>query len=179
MPRRDLRQLPIQTTPERSRIMGLIRSSNNATTESRLRALMRANRIVGWRRRFRLVGSPDFTFPKQRVVVFVDGCFWHGCPLHGHVPRTNELFWMRKLLANRKRDGRVNRLLRNDGWYVIRLWEHDLVASASHVVARLRRGLRRVVTGPLSQASHLRTLTRRFDDCPFALKKTPTTAGFS
>jgi DNA mismatch endonuclease (patch repair protein) len=60
------------------------------------------------------------------VAVFVDGCFWHGCPKHSTVPATHRPFWKRKLTANKLRDRRVNRTLRRKGWRVVRIWEHDL-----------------------------------------------------
>lgn len=69
---------------------------------------------------------PDFVFPKLRVAVFIDGCFWHGCPLHGTKPANNRAFWRRKLARNRARDRLVDRLLRAQGWRVVRVWEHEL-----------------------------------------------------
>ncbi len=70
--------------------------------------------------------TPDFVFPKLRVAVFVDGCFWHGCPHHATQPKNNAPFWRTKLAANQTRDRLVNRTLRARGWKVLRLWEHDL-----------------------------------------------------
>ena len=69
---------------------------------------------------------PDFVFLKQRVVVFVDGCFWHGCPIHGTRPKTNAAFWRKKISTNRTRDRLVTRTLRSRGWRVWRIWEHEL-----------------------------------------------------
>lgn len=69
---------------------------------------------------------PDFVFPRLRVAVFVDGCFWHGCPKHGTQPKTNAAFWRDKIVTNKARDRRVNRLLRKRGWIVVRVWEHEL-----------------------------------------------------
>ena len=63
---------------------------------------------------------------KSGVAVFVDGCFWHGCPKHSTVPATNRAFWKRKLTANKLRDRLVSRTLRRMGWRVVRIWEHDL-----------------------------------------------------
>jgi len=68
----------------------------------------------------------DFIFPSQRVAVFVDGCFWHGCPKHCKIPAGNRPFWKKKFAANKSRDRRVNRELRKLGWCVIRIWEHEL-----------------------------------------------------
>jgi DNA mismatch endonuclease (patch repair protein) len=69
---------------------------------------------------------PDFVFRKQRTAIFVDGCFWHGCPKHATKPENNRAFWHRKLSANKARDRVVNRTLRRAGWHVIRIWECEL-----------------------------------------------------
>ena len=69
---------------------------------------------------------PDFVFARQRVAVFVDGCFWHGCRWHGTQPQGNAAFWAKKLAGNKARDRRVNRVLRHRGWRVLRVWEHGL-----------------------------------------------------
>jgi DNA mismatch endonuclease, patch repair protein len=74
----------------------------------------------------KLTGRPDFVFPKLKLAVFVDGCFWHGCPKHGTRPKANAGFWLAKITGNKARDRRVNRLLRAEGWRVLRIWEHEL-----------------------------------------------------
>jgi DNA mismatch endonuclease (patch repair protein) len=86
--------------------------------------------------------KPDFVFPKQRTAVFVDGCFWHGCPRHGTKPKTRAAFWLAKLTGNKARDRRVNRLLRAKGWKVIRVWEHELRRKDE---AKLLRRLRKML----------------------------------
>ena len=127
---------------KRSAVMSLIRSRGNRATELRLMAIMRAHRITGWRRNWPLFGKPDFAFPQLNLAVFVDGCFWHGCPLHATSPKTNAAFWRKKLAANRTRDRFVTRTLRTLGWRVLRIWEHELVLkSESRLLARLRRAL--------------------------------------
>jgi DNA mismatch endonuclease (patch repair protein) len=98
----------------------------NKDTELRLIGLMRAAGIRGWRRKAAVFGRPDFVFPRERVAVFVDGCFWHGCPIHGTQPKQNAEFWVTKIAKNRARDRLVNRELRKAGWRVIRIWEHAL-----------------------------------------------------
>ena len=84
------------------------------------------NGISGWRRKQPLFGKPDFVFRKQRVAVFVDGCFWHACPLHGTMPKTNTEFWVAKISKNQLRDQLVNETLTKKGWMVLRIWEHEL-----------------------------------------------------
>lgn len=84
----------------------------------------------------------DIVFAKARLAVFLDGCFWHCCPLHGSLPKTNREFWMKKLMANRRRDEFVTMALRDAGWSVLRIWEHEgPVKSAAtirqHVVGQL------------------------------------------
>lgn len=67
----------------------------------------------------------DIVFPGLKVVVFVDGCFWHGCPIHGTWPKAHADFWREKIETNRKRDADTDRRLHEKGWLVIRVWEHD------------------------------------------------------
>jgi DNA mismatch endonuclease (patch repair protein) len=111
---------------KRSEVMASIRSRGNKDTELALMRLFRRHGVTGWRRHQPVFGRPDFVFPKARVAVFVDGCFWHGCPKHSTVPATHRAFWKRKFTANRLRDRLVNRTLRRKGWRVVRIWEHDL-----------------------------------------------------
>ena len=92
------------TAEKRSLVMSAIRSRGNQSTEVRLAQLLRLNRITGWRRNLALPGRPDFAFRKERVAVFVDGCFWHGCPLHATSPKANAAFW-RKNEARQRVDG--------------------------------------------------------------------------
>ena len=77
-------------------------------------------------RHLSLTVRPDFVFIKSRTAVFVDGCFWHGCPKHATKPANNRLFWKKKLAGNKTRDRLVNRALHRAGWRVIRIWEHEL-----------------------------------------------------
>ncbi|MBB5034216.1 very short patch repair endonuclease [Prosthecobacter vanneervenii] len=85
---------------------------------------------------------PDFIFRTQRVAVFVDGCFWHGCPRHATRPRQNRKFWDEKIARNRQRDLLVTRRLRQRGWTVLRLWECALTRQRQpRTLARLRRAL--------------------------------------
>jgi DNA mismatch endonuclease (patch repair protein) len=111
---------------KRSEVMSRILGKGNKDTEVALAKLFRANGITGWRRHYPIVGKPDFAFPKQRLAVFVDGCFWHGCPMHATRPKGNSAFWATKLSSNKARDRKVNRELRAKGWRVLRIWEHDL-----------------------------------------------------
>ena len=126
---------------KRSEVMSLIRSSGNKATELRLIEIFREYGITGWRRNQPLLGKPDFTFRRERVVVFVDGCFWHGCPKCYKRPKSNQEFWDAKIANNRKRDRLVSRELRRLGWQVIRVWQHQLENSAK-VAGRVIRALK-------------------------------------
>src|SRR6266404_2096697 len=97
---------------ERSERMSRIRSRGNKDTELALAKLLRRNRISGWRRNQSVFGKPDFIFHRVRLAVFVDGCFWHGCPKCGHIPKSRRLYWRTKILRNRTRDKAVSRTLR-------------------------------------------------------------------
>src|SRR5689334_3181348 len=78
-----------------------------------------------------LRAQADVLFPRERVAVFVDGCFWHGCPDHGVLPKSNREFWSAKLAGNVERDRRTDRNLNESGWLVLRVWEHELVGHAA------------------------------------------------
>lgn len=107
-------------------------------------SLLRSYRITGWRRHPQMFGSPDFVFRREKVAIFVDGCFWHACPQHGSRPASNAKFWRDKLDRNRARDALVNRLLRARGWQVVRVWQHDLSRRKETVCARrIARALKR------------------------------------
>lgn len=115
------------TKIQRSKNMASIRSVGNKSTEMALISLLRQNKITGWRRHNKtLIGRPDFIFPKQKVAVFVDGCFWHGCKKCGLKSKSNTEYWGNKIIRNKKRDDIVKRELRKSGWTAIRIWEHDL-----------------------------------------------------
>lgn len=133
----------IWTTAKRSEVMSRIRSKGNLRTELRLIEIMRAHGITGWRRHQPLAGTPDFTFRSERLAVFVDGCFWHGCQKCYRTPTSNESYWAAKVAGNRVRDRRVAATLRRAGWRVVRIWEHQLRLEPRRVVRRLVKALQR------------------------------------
>jgi DNA mismatch endonuclease, patch repair protein len=90
-----------------------------------------------------LPGKPDLVFLRERVGVFIDGCFWHSCPIHGVKPKSNRAFWSQKLRGNARRDLAVGRELRARGWKVIRVWEHDVRSDPSRVALRVYTRIRR------------------------------------
>lgn len=131
---------------KRSAVMSNIRGRGNKSTEQALIALLRKAHITGWRRHIELrprpssidVGHvqltkshrvkvrPDFVFQKHKTAIFLDGCFWHGCPLHFKRPQQNAEFWEKKLADNAHRDAVQTRALEAAGWTVVRIWEHEL-----------------------------------------------------
>ena len=128
------------TKQKRSEVMSRIRGRGNKDTELAMIRIMRKHHISGWRRNYDLFGKPDFVFPKQKVALFVDGCFWHMCPRHFNMPQNNKAFWEKKLLGNKVRDGVVVKTLRREHWKVLRIWEHEL-ASPEQVVKKLVKSL--------------------------------------
>ena len=122
---------------KRSQVMAAIRSRGNRDTELKLASIFRAHKITGWRRNQPVFGKPDFLFRRERLAVFVDGCFWHGCRRHCRKPKSHQAFWHRKIERNRTRDRHVNRILRLKGWRVVRIWEHSLRFPES-VAARVK-----------------------------------------
>lgn len=111
---------------KRSKIMRAIRSKGNETTEVALIKLFRKNKVVRWRRNYELPGKPDFVFPQNKLVVFVDGCFWHGHTCLKPRDSLKKGFWKEKIERNIKRGKLVNKVLRKDGWKVIRIWECEI-----------------------------------------------------
>jgi len=124
---------------KRSWIMRQVKSAGSKSTELAFLAVLRENHITGWRRNFELYGKPDFVFPRARVAVFVDGCFWHGHPQRCRIPKTNRAYWLRKIRRNVLRDKTVNKVLLQRGWKVIRIWEHEVQDAV--VLAHLREVL--------------------------------------
>ncbi len=155
----------ILTPAQRSALMAKVRSTGNASTELKLVAVFRALGVTGWRRGLTLRPAlvrrptkaprasatsgksarpfqvrPDFVFPRLRIAVFVDGCFWHGCPIHATQPKQNAKFWREKIARNQARDLLVTRQLRARGWRVVRFWEHELTKRyEDRLIGRLRR----------------------------------------
>lgn len=127
----------------RSVLMSRIQGRRNASTELRLASLLRGASISGWRRHLPLPGHPDFAWPTERVVAFVDGCFWHGHNCGRNLTaRSNAGMWRTKISLNRRRDRRVSRSLRADGWRVIRVWECALAKRPTACVTRLLKLLK-------------------------------------
>src|SRR5580765_3419221 len=123
----------------RSRIMAAVKNKGNRSTEQAVRfRLVRAG-ISGWRLNARdLPGSPDFAFDHLQIAIYVDGCFWHDCPTHCRRPKSNIDFWEAKLRRNRLRDRRNRAALREAGWLILRIWEHEL-RRPQRAISRIAR----------------------------------------
>jgi DNA mismatch endonuclease, patch repair protein len=126
-------------TAERSQAMRAVRSKGNKTTENRLRLALARSMLKGWKVHHPgIPGHPDFAFPELKIAIFVDGCFWHGCPICGHIPKTNSAYWATKIASNRRRDKANNNRLKIAGFRVLRIWEHVLRNDATTCIANIR-----------------------------------------
>lgn len=88
-----------------------------------------------------IFGKPDFASKKHNIAVFIDGCFWHGCPKCYREPSENNEFWKNKISGNKKRDRQVTRRMRQDGWRVVRIWEHIIRKNPDVAARRIKRML--------------------------------------
>jgi DNA mismatch endonuclease, patch repair protein len=121
----------------RSRVMAAVRSTGNRSTELALIKVLRAYGVTGWRRKSPLLGKPDFVWPRPKVALFIDGCFWHGCSRHCRLPATNKSYWVKKVARNKQRDRLVRRELQKQGWKIMRVWEHE-VKLPKNLIRKLR-----------------------------------------
>lgn len=115
----------VLTKKQRSYCMSRIRNRGTQPELLLRKALSKAG-IKGYRLNYRLTGKPDIVFPKIKIAIFIDGCFWHKCPACFIKPGTNRGFWNKKIASNLKRDKIVSVKLKEKGWQVIRIWEHEL-----------------------------------------------------
>lgn len=127
-------------TPEQRRLCMSRVKCRNTTPEIALRKALWADKIR-YRLKSNLFGKPDLVFVGPRVAVFIDGCFWHGCPLHAQQPKTNIEFWNNKIKKNIERDAYVNTVLQNQGWHVVRCWQHEVKKDLHGCVDRVKTAL--------------------------------------
>ncbi len=105
-------------------------------TMSAIKAVSKLESIVAselWKKGYRfrrntrgMFGTPDMSIKKYKIVIFIDSCFWHQCPIHGNMPKSNTEFWRKKFKRNKERDEEVNQYYRNGGWNLKRVWEHEV-----------------------------------------------------
>lgn len=125
----------VLTRPQRSLNMSRIRSRWTSPERSA------HNMLKGWKVCHRMhpniYGRPDILLVKTGVLVFIDGCFWHGCPVCYSLPATNKSYWREKVRRNRQRDREVNRILRSWNWRFIRVWEHKFKKNRWKTIRRI------------------------------------------
>ena len=110
---------------KRSEVMRQVKSTGNKSTEEKLIAFFHEKGITGWRRRYNVNGHPDFL--KQKIAIFVDGCFWHGHDCRNTRPVQDSDYWDKKRQKNIEHDDKINHLFQSRGWKVIRIWECELL----------------------------------------------------
>lgn len=109
---------------QRSTVMSKIKATSQL--ENKVAKELYKQGIRYRRNNRKLFGSPDISITKYKIVIFIDSCFWHYCPLHGNIPKSNTSFWKEKLVRNTERDVEVNKYYSEVGWHILRIWEHDL-----------------------------------------------------
>lgn len=112
------------TREQRTVIMKKIKAKSHL--EDRVAKQLFKNGIRYRRNSKRLLGKPDISIQKYKVVIFIDSCFWHSCPIHGNIPKSNVDYWKKKLIRNVERDLEVNNFYTERNWNILRIWEHDL-----------------------------------------------------
>ena len=133
---------PGQTISARSELMKRVKQRDTSAEISFRSALFSQGLRYFVNRRIEGI-AVDIVFPKARVAVFIDGCFWHGCPKHASYPKTNKKYWLPKLKANRDRDRRQTTKLRASGWSVQRVWEHDCFPVSTSAISRVINAVRK------------------------------------
>jgi len=131
----------VLTKKQRSFNMSQIKGKNTKP-EVILRRLLYSKGIRGYRIHYKIFGKPDIVFIKKKIVIFIDGCFWHKCPVCFVKPETRMEFWMEKIEKNVERDKTVNKNLEKEGWVVLRFWEHEIDKSPDRVVSKIVQWLK-------------------------------------
>jgi DNA mismatch endonuclease (patch repair protein) len=134
--------MPDNLTPEDRRKTMQAVKGKGTSLERRLSSMLAGMRLSGWRKNANeILGKPDIAFINEHVVIFIDGCFWHGCPYcKRKLPETNKEYWERKIQRNIDRMKVQNQKLAEDGWTVIRIWEHEL--RDPDAIARIKSDIR-------------------------------------
>jgi DNA mismatch endonuclease (patch repair protein) len=133
--------MDVLTPDQRSYCMSQIRSRNTRPELMLRRALWK----LGYRYRIgskKLRGRPDIVFAQRRLAIFVDGCFWHRCPVHYREPVSNKAFWKTKISANVKRDRKVDAEIAGQCWVSLRFWQHQIQSELPAVIERISNHLR-------------------------------------
>ena len=139
--------MPDNLSPEdRRKTMKAVKGKNTGL-ERKLFAVLAGMRLHGWKKNAaEVLGKPDAAFTELKIAIFVNGCFWHGCPeCRRKLPETNKEYWERKLKRNIERDEVTRQVLIGDGWQVVTIWEHELRRGAprTSVHNRIREAMQR------------------------------------
>ena len=126
----------ILTPSQRKYNMSRIRGKNTGP-EIKLRKLLWTQGVRGYRIHYKLPGKPDIIFTKKKIAIFIDGCFWHKCPVCFQEPETRKEFWMKKIGSNVDRDLKNTQQLQNEEWTVLRFWEHEIRKTPDNVVEKI------------------------------------------
>jgi len=126
----------ILTPSQRKYNMSRIRGKNTGP-EIKLRKLLWTQGVRGYRIHYKLPGKPDIIFTKKKIAIFIDGCFWHKCPVCFQEPETRKEFWMKKIGSNVNRDLKNTLQLQDEGWTVLRFWEHEIRKTPDNVVEKI------------------------------------------
>jgi DNA mismatch endonuclease (patch repair protein) len=153
---------------ERSALMAKVRGRGGKSTERRVEAALVQHGFKDWvDHPNNIPGRPDFYFAQYRLVMFVDGCFWHACPKCARrVPRTRTEFWKEKITENRRRDDRTRRKLRASGYHVIRIWEHQVPKElwVKRLRSMMKRAVRDAIATPGAPSQRGRPTRRALED---------------
>ena len=114
--------------------------SKNTKPELLLRKAL-YNIGIRYRIHFNLFGKPDIVFPSKKLAIFIDGCYWHGCPKCYNEPKTNTEYWKNKIARNQQRAKTVRRQLNRNGWQVMRVWEHELKNNLDKIIKNILKRL--------------------------------------
>ena len=130
---------------KRSEIMSANRGKGNKSTEMKLFRLLEEAGVTGWRSNATDVkGKPDFVFDEYKLAIFVDGCFWHGCPECRRIPASNHEFWEAKIRRTKERDLENNTILTELGWKVVRIWEHELRKQSKECLEKILQQIHQI-----------------------------------
>ena len=125
---------------QRSKVMSSIRAKSHL--EDKVAHELHKRGLRYRRNNRKLVGTPDISIQKYKVVIFIDSCFWHSCPIHGNRSKSNEEFWNKKLDRNIEKANEVNAYYEEHGWHILRVWEHELKVNYEGAIGRIERFIR-------------------------------------
>lgn len=131
----------VLTKKQRSYNMSQIKSKDTRP-ELYLRKVLLINKIRNFKTNYNLPGKPDLVFTKNKLAVFIDGCFWHKCPKCFVRPVTRSKFWEEKIKNNVRRDKQINKVILSLGWQILRFWEHEINRNPGKVVKKIAKKLK-------------------------------------